>query len=128
MDFLQQLSQNANLFDSKEEILNVPVNSIFYALHNDLSTISSTRTSRLKLDNAEYKDILENFKERLSKNWFSICSLKMYICYRQICCLKGYLGNLIHLQCYSVMWVRIFCHISHVFFCYFRAFISYVYF
>ena len=68
MDFLQQLSQNANLFDSKEEILNVPVNSIFYALHNDLSTISSTRTSRLKLDNAEYKDILENFKERLSKN------------------------------------------------------------
>ena len=68
VDFLQQLSQNANLFDSKEEILNVPVNSIFYALHNDLSTISSTRTSRLKLDNAEYKDILENFKERLSKN------------------------------------------------------------
>ena len=68
MDFLQQLSQNANLFDSKEEILNVPVNSIFYALHNDLSTISFTRTSRLKLDNAEYKDILENFKERLSKN------------------------------------------------------------
>ena len=68
VDFLQQLSQNANLFDSKEEILNVPVNSIFYALHNDLSTISFTRTSRLKLDNAEYKDILENFKERLSKN------------------------------------------------------------
>ena len=68
VDFLQQLSQNANLFDSKEEILNVPVNFIFYALHNHLSTISSTRTSRLKLDNAEYKDILENFKERLSKN------------------------------------------------------------
>ena len=37
VDFLQQLSQNANLFDSKEEILNVPVNSIFYALHNHLS-------------------------------------------------------------------------------------------
>ena len=68
VDFLQQLSQNANLFDSKEEILNVPTNSIFYALHNDLSTISSTQTSHLKLDNAEYKDILENFKERLSKN------------------------------------------------------------
>ena len=68
VDFLQQLSQNAHLFDSKEEILNVPVNSIFYTLHNDLSTISSTRTSCLKLDNAEYKYILENFKERLSKN------------------------------------------------------------
>ena len=80
-----------------EEILNVPVNSISYALYNDLSTISSTWTSRLKLDNAEYKDILENFKERSSKNWFSICSLKMYICYRRRCCLKGYLGTLIHL-------------------------------
>ena len=68
VDFLQQLSQNANLFDSKEEILNVPANSIFYALHNDPSPISSTQTSRLKLGNAEYKDILENFKERLSKN------------------------------------------------------------
>ena len=68
MDFLPQLSQNANLFDSKEEILNVPVNSIFYALHNDLSTILSTPTSLLKLDNAEYKDILENLKEILSKN------------------------------------------------------------
>ena len=67
-DFLQQLSQNANLFDSKEETLNVPVNPFFYTLHNDPSPISSTRTSRLKLDNAEYKDILVNFKERLSKN------------------------------------------------------------
>ena len=34
MDFLQQLSQSANLFDNKEEILNVAANSIFYALHN----------------------------------------------------------------------------------------------
>ena len=42
VDFLQQLSQNANLFDSKHEILNVPANSIFYALHNDSSPISST--------------------------------------------------------------------------------------
>ena len=64
VDFLQQLSQNANLFDSKKEILNVPINSIFHALHNDLSTISSTPTSPLKLDIAEYKDILENLKER----------------------------------------------------------------
>ena len=48
VDFLQQLSQNANLFDNKEEILNVPVNSIFYALHNDLSTILSTQTSQVK--------------------------------------------------------------------------------
>ena len=68
MDFLQQLSQNANLFDSKEEILNVPANSIFYTLHNDPSPISSTGTSRLKLDDAEYKNILENFKEILTKN------------------------------------------------------------
>ena len=68
VDFLQQLSQNANLFDSKEEILNVPASSIFYTLHNDPSTISSTRTSCLKLDYAEYKDILENFKESLSKS------------------------------------------------------------
>ena len=97
VDFLQQLSQNANLFDSKHEILNVPANSIFYALHNDSSPISSTWTSRLKPDDAEYEDILENFKERLSKNWFSVCSLKMYICYWQRGCLKGYLGHLFHL-------------------------------
>ena len=32
VDFFQQLSQNANLFDSKEEILNVPVNSIFLCI------------------------------------------------------------------------------------------------
>ena len=68
VDFFQQLSQNANLFDSKVEILNVPANSIFYVLHNDPSPTSSTRTNHLKLDDAEYKDILENFKERLSKN------------------------------------------------------------
>ena len=68
MDFLLQLSQNANLFDSKEEILNVPANSIFCALHNDPSPISFTQTSHLKLDDAEYKDILENFTERLSEN------------------------------------------------------------
>ena len=36
-------------------------------LHNDPSPISSTRASHLKLDDAECKDILENFKER-SKN------------------------------------------------------------
>ena len=66
--FHQQLSQNANLFDSKEEILNLPASSIFYALHNDPSTMSSTRTSCLKLGYAEYKDILEKFKESLSKN------------------------------------------------------------
>ena len=64
VDFLQQLSQNANLFDRKEEILNVPANSIFYTLHHDPSPISSTRTSCLKLDDAQYKDILENCKER----------------------------------------------------------------
>ena len=68
VDFLWQLSQNANLFDSKEEILNVPANSSFYTLHNDPSPISSTGTSHFKLDDAEYKNILENFKERLSKN------------------------------------------------------------
>ena len=68
VDFLQHLSQNANLFGSREEILNAPPNSIFYPLHNDPSPTSSTRTSHLKLENAEYKDILENFKERLSKN------------------------------------------------------------
>ena len=34
VDFLQQLSQSANLFDNKEEILNVAANSILYALHN----------------------------------------------------------------------------------------------
>ena len=67
------------------------------ALNDAYSTAFRQIWSCLKLDNAEYKDILENFKERLSKNWFSICSLKMYICYRQRCCLKGYLGNLIHL-------------------------------
>ena len=44
VDFLQQLSQNANLFDSKEEILNVTANPIFYILHNDPSPISTTRT------------------------------------------------------------------------------------
>ena len=68
VNFLEQLSQNAKLFDSKEDILNVPANSIFYALHNDPPPILSPRTSRLKLDDAGYKDILENSKERLSKN------------------------------------------------------------
>ena len=81
VDFLQQLSQNANLLDRKEEILNVPANSIFDTFYNDPSPILSTRTSCLKFDDAKYKDILENCKERLSKNCISICSLKMYICY-----------------------------------------------
>ena len=34
VDFLQQHSQSANLFDNKAEILNVAANPIFHALHN----------------------------------------------------------------------------------------------
>ena len=62
------MSDHYAIITASHKYLIYPQISLFYALCNDPSPISYTRTSCLKLDNAEYKDILENFKERLSEN------------------------------------------------------------
>ena len=54
LDFLQQLTQLKNCFDSKVKVEVVPSQSAFFELHCDPFPISSTRTNHLKLDDTEF--------------------------------------------------------------------------
>ena len=63
VDFLQQLSQSKNCFDSKDEVEIVPSASAFYEIECDPVPVSSTRINQLKLNDTEFESIIKRNNE-----------------------------------------------------------------
>ena len=65
VDFLQQLTQLKNCFNSKAEVEVVPSQCAFSDLHCDPFPISSTRTNHLKVDDIEFNVVIMKSHEML---------------------------------------------------------------
>jgi len=63
VDFLQQLTQSKNCFDSKDEVEIVTSASAFYKLQCDPVPVSSTRINQLKLDDSEFELVIQRSNE-----------------------------------------------------------------